>query len=115
MVHAHNMNQQMKNRFRVFRRGWGTYYCEDLVTKQQYTLKTRDKDEAFRLVAARNETEDAPAFSLHLARPVSSAAASLHARPSGAAGGALCKLSATFVHPNAYPYTNCGAVVAGQL
>src|ERR1039457_4612202 len=68
MVRAHNMNQQMKNRFRVFRRGWGTYYCEDLVTKQQYTLKTRDKDEAFRLVAARNETEDAPAFSLHLAR-----------------------------------------------
>jgi hypothetical protein len=68
MVHAHNMNQQMKNRFRVFRRGWGTYYCEDLVTKQQTTLKTRDKDEAFRLVAAKNETEDAPAFSLHLAR-----------------------------------------------
>src|ERR1039458_759235 len=68
MVHAHNMNQHMKNRYRVFRRGWGTYYCEDLVTKQQTTLKTRDKDEAFRLVAARNETEDAPAFSLHLAR-----------------------------------------------
>jgi integrase len=52
----------------VFRRGWGTYYCEDLVTKQQTTLKTRDKDEAFRLVAAKNETEEAPAFSLHLAR-----------------------------------------------
>jgi hypothetical protein len=32
------------------------------------TLKTRDKDEAFRLVAAKNENEDAPAFSLHLAR-----------------------------------------------
>jgi integrase len=58
----------MKNRYRVFRRGWGTYYCEDLVTKQQITLKTRDKDEAFRLVAAKNETEVAPAFSLHLAR-----------------------------------------------
>ena len=58
----------MKNRYRVFRRGWGTYYCEDLVTKQQITLKTRDKDEAFRLVAAKNETEEAPAFSLHLAR-----------------------------------------------
>jgi hypothetical protein len=68
MVHAHNMNQTMNNRYRVFRRGWGTYYCEDLVTKSQTTLKTRDKDEAFRLVAAKNETEDAPAFSLHLAR-----------------------------------------------
>jgi integrase len=58
----------MKNRYRVFRRGWGTYYCEDLLTKTQTTLKTRNKDEAFRLVAAKNETEDAPAFSLHLAR-----------------------------------------------
>ncbi len=58
----------MKNRYRVFRRGWGTYYCEDLVTKKQTTLKTRDKDEAYRLVAAQNENEDVPAFSLHLAR-----------------------------------------------
>jgi hypothetical protein len=48
------------------------------------------------------------------ARPVSSAAAPLHARPSGAAGGALCRLRATFAHPNAYPQTNYGAVVAGQ-
>ncbi len=62
------MNRDMKNRFRVFRRGWGTYYCEDLLTRQQTTLKTRDKDEAYRLVAAKNETEEAPAFSLHLAR-----------------------------------------------
>jgi len=52
----------------VFRRGWGTFYCEDLVTKKQTTLKTRDKTEAYRLVAAKNETEEAPAFSLHLAR-----------------------------------------------
>lgn len=58
----------MKNRYRVFRRGWGNYYCEDLVTKQQTTLKTRNKGEAFRLVAAKNETEATPAFSLHLAR-----------------------------------------------
>jgi integrase len=63
-----NMSQTMKNRYRVFRRGWGTYYCEDLLTKKQITLGTRDKDEAFRLVAAKNETEEAPAFGLHLAR-----------------------------------------------
>jgi hypothetical protein len=62
------MNRNMKNRYRVFRRGWGTFYCEDLVTKKQTTLGTRDKDEAYRLVAAKNETEEAPAFSLHLAR-----------------------------------------------
>ena len=62
------MRHEMKNRYRVFRRGWGTFYCEDLVTKKQTSLKTRDKDEAYRLVAAHNENEDAPAFSLHLAR-----------------------------------------------
>lgn len=58
----------MKNRYRVFRRGWGTFYCEDLVTKKQTPLKARDKEEACRLVAAKNEIEEAPAFSLHLAR-----------------------------------------------
>ena len=63
-----SMRHEMKQRYRVFRRGWGTFYCEDLVTKKQETLKTRDKDDAYRLVAAKNETEEAPAFSLHLAR-----------------------------------------------
>ncbi len=58
----------MKQRYTVFLRPWGVYYCEDLVTKKQETLKTRDKDEAYRLVAARNEHEEAPAFSRHLAR-----------------------------------------------
>jgi hypothetical protein len=62
------MNRTMKNRYRVFQRGWGTFYCEDLVTKKQTTLKTRDKDEANRLVAAKNETQDGPAFSRQLAR-----------------------------------------------
>lgn len=68
MVHAHNMNRNMKDRYRVFRRGWGTIYCEDLQTKKQTTLKTRNKDESHRLVAARNENQTAPAFSRHLAR-----------------------------------------------
>jgi integrase len=57
-----------KQRYTVFRRPWGVYYCEDHVTGQQTTLKTRDKDEAYRLVAARNEHAEAPAFSRHLAR-----------------------------------------------
>jgi len=62
------MKHEMKQRYRVFRRGWGTYYYEDLVTKKQESLHTRDKDEAFRLVAAKNENDKAPGFSLHLAR-----------------------------------------------
>ena len=36
--------------------------------RQQETLKTRDKNEAYRLVAAKNETQDGPAFSRQLAR-----------------------------------------------
>ncbi len=62
------MRREMKQRYRLFRRGWGTYYCEDSVTKKQESLGTRDKNEAYRLVAAKNETDTAPAFSLHLAR-----------------------------------------------
>jgi integrase len=62
------VRREMKQRYRVFRRAWGTYYYEDLVTRKQESLHTRDKDEAFGLVAAKNETNQAPAFSLHLAR-----------------------------------------------
>jgi hypothetical protein len=28
------MRYEMKQRYRVFRRSWGTYYCEDIVTKK---------------------------------------------------------------------------------
>src|SRR5208283_4294363 len=62
------MKNDMKQRYHVFLRPWGVYYYEDLTTGKQGTLKTRDKDEAYRLVAAKNENEEAPAFSLHLAR-----------------------------------------------
>ena len=58
----------MSHRYRVFRRGWGTFYCQDLTTGKQESLRTRDKSEAQRLVAARNEGEQAPSFSLQLAR-----------------------------------------------
>jgi len=58
----------MKQRYSVFLRPWGVYYCQDNTNGQQETLKTRDKDEAYRLVAAKNEHEEAPAFSIHLAR-----------------------------------------------
>ena len=62
------MKNDMKQRYRVFLRPWGVYYYQDLTTGKQETLKTRDKAEAYRLVAAKNENEGAPAFSLHLAR-----------------------------------------------
>ena len=62
------MRHEMKQRYRVFRRSWGTYYCEDLVAKKQETLHTRDRDEAYRLVAALNENEVQSTFSRQLAR-----------------------------------------------
>ena len=62
------MRHEMKQRYRVFRRSWGTYYCEDLVTEKQETLHTRDRDEAYRLVAALNENEVQSTFSRQLAR-----------------------------------------------
>ena len=62
------MNHDMKARFRLFRRGWGVYYCEDSQSGKQESLGTSDKHEAQRLVQAKNENEKHPAFSLHLAR-----------------------------------------------
>ena len=62
------MKMNMKQRYSVFPRPWGVYYFQDNTTGKQGTLKTRDKDEAYRLVAAKNENEEAPAFSRHLAR-----------------------------------------------
>ena len=53
------MRIEMKQRYRVFRRGWGTYYVEDIETKKQESLHTCDKAEAYRLVDARNETDTA--------------------------------------------------------
>ena len=47
------MNSNMQSRYRVFRRGWGTYYVEDLTTGKQQSLRTRDKAEAYGLVAVR--------------------------------------------------------------
>ena len=42
----------MKDRFRLFRRGWGTYYVEDVESGKQQTLQTTDKREAQRMVHA---------------------------------------------------------------
>lgn len=57
------MKVNMQQRYRVFPRPWGIYYCEDTQTGKQETLKTRDKNEAYRLVPAKNEAaRDGGAF-----------------------------------------------------
>lgn len=64
----------MKQRFRMFRRGWGTYYYEDTQTGKQESLHTRSKQDAQRLVHARNEAHHQPMINLQIARAYLSAA-----------------------------------------
>lgn len=52
-----NVETVMKNRWRKFRRGWGTFYAYDNQTGNSRSLKTRDKHHAQRLVDAMNEAE----------------------------------------------------------
>ena len=56
----------MKNRYRMFRRGH-VYYAQDSETGKQLSLKTTDKNEAQRLLIARNEAQDNRLLNLKIA------------------------------------------------
>ena len=58
----------MPQRYRKFKRGWGTFYAYDNVTGNSVSLKTRVKSEADQKVNAMNEAERQPAINLGLAR-----------------------------------------------
>lgn len=58
----------MKQRYGLIRRPWGVFYLKDKLTGHQTSLKTADKHEATRLLAAKNESEAQPAMNLGLAR-----------------------------------------------
>src|SRR5262245_32568575 len=58
----------MKQRFRLFQRGRSVFYCVDNLTRKQTSLQTRDRDEALRLLNAKNEAERQPAINLQIAR-----------------------------------------------
>lgn len=60
----------MKNRFRLVRRGdrGSTFYAFDTSTRNWESLKTKDAEEAARLVRVKNEACKQPAMNLHLAR-----------------------------------------------
>jgi hypothetical protein len=64
----------MKSQFRAFCRASGVWYIENTVTRHQESLRTRDADEAERLVIARNEAQRQPAINLQIARAYLSAA-----------------------------------------
>lgn len=58
----------MKNRYRIFRRNSDTFYAFDRLTGKRESLKTSNPNEARRLVQARNDSHERPAFNLQLAR-----------------------------------------------
>src|SRR6266446_4263259 len=64
----------MKARYRLFRRHNGTFFCEDRETRQQESLRTKDRAEATRLLCAKNEAHQQPGFGLHVARAYLAAA-----------------------------------------
>jgi len=45
----------MKSRYRLFKRGWGVFYAFDNQTGNSESLKTANKNDATRLVHAKNE------------------------------------------------------------
>lgn len=57
----------MKNQFILFQRN-GVFYCEDTHTGKQSSLRTRDKVEAARLLAVKNEAVRQPAMNLQIAQ-----------------------------------------------
>ena len=63
------MKKVMTPRFRLYRRGSnGRFYIEDNTTGKQESLGTSDKAEATRLLMAKNEAEQQPAFNAQIAR-----------------------------------------------
>jgi hypothetical protein len=62
------MRQDMAQRYRKFKRNWGTYYAFDNVTGNSVSLKTRLRVEAERKVQAMNEAESQPQLNVQLAR-----------------------------------------------
>jgi integrase len=62
------MRDDMSQRYRKFKRSWGTFYAFDNVTGNSISLKTRVRSEADRKVHAMNEAESQPQLNVQLAR-----------------------------------------------
>ena len=58
----------MKLCYRLFQRSSGIWFWENRQSRQQGSLQTRDKKEAIRLLNAKNEAHENPAFNIDLAR-----------------------------------------------
>ena len=64
----------MKSRYRLYQRGSGIFYSRDCETEKQQSLKTRDRSEGERLVAAMNQAADTPQLNRAMAKVYASAA-----------------------------------------
>src|SRR5437764_1047984 len=62
------MSEAMKQHFGLIERPWGIFYIKNKTTGEQTSRKTGDKEEAQRLLQARNDSESQPHFNLALAR-----------------------------------------------
>ncbi len=58
----------MQKKFRLYRRGSGTYYAEDRETGNRFSLGTKDRKEAGDLLRAKNEAVAQPAFNREMAK-----------------------------------------------
>jgi hypothetical protein len=52
----------------MFRRGRGVYYAKDKISGQVKSLETKDRCQAERLLAAKNQAAEQPHFNLSMAR-----------------------------------------------
>jgi hypothetical protein len=62
------MANDMRNKYRLFRRSTGIYFIQDNSTGKQESLKTRNKQEALTLLNASNEANRQPFLNLQIAR-----------------------------------------------
>lgn len=58
----------MNSRYRMYPRGNGVFYLEDTVTGKQESLKTKDRNAAKQLLAARNHANENPALNTAIAK-----------------------------------------------
>ena len=58
----------MQERYPLYQRHNGIYYLEDVATRKQESLKTKNRSEATGLLTARNQASAHPTLNLALAR-----------------------------------------------
>jgi integrase len=68
------MTEEMKSRYRLFRRRNGMFFCEHRQNGAQHSLHTKEEDEAIRLLNAKNEAQEGPGLALQIARAYLNAA-----------------------------------------